>query len=202
MYQAQSEIDSFTQKFQNLCRAGKDATLSFSSNAGKVKATLSVDLGRLPPPPHYPPNYQLGAKLAKNGPSQQRRRERRAEIRALAAVEAVKDLPEEEARILELAEEAENKNKSAIENTITNENLKNPNKVTVEVNANPLDEFSPENDHETEEVDEDEKARNGVVDLDIVLKPTYCKICEECPEEMESGEDISYHVMNVEIWGV
>ena len=87
MHQAQSEIDSFTQKFQNLCRAGKDATLSFSSNAGKVKASLSVDLGKLPPPAHYPPPHrQLGAKLARNGPSQQRRRERRAETRALAAV--------------------------------------------------------------------------------------------------------------------
>ena len=91
MHQAQSEIDSFTQKFQNLCHAGKDATLSFSSNAGKVKATLSVDLGRLPPPPpHYPPHHQLGAKLARNGPSQQRQRERRAEKRALAAVKLSK----------------------------------------------------------------------------------------------------------------
>ena len=59
--------------------------------------------------------------------------------------------------------------------------------VTVEVNANPKDEFSPENDDAAEQVDKD---------LDIVLEPTYCRICEECPEEMESSEDISYHVMN------
>ena len=185
MHQAQSEITSFTQKFQNLCRAGKDATLSFSSNAGKVKATLSVDPGKLQPQPRYPPHHQLGAKLARNGPSQQRRRERRAESRALAAVEAVKELPEEEARILELAEEAENKSENASENII--ENLENPHIVTVEVNANPIDEFSPESNDAAEKVDED---------VDIVLKPTYCRICEECPEEMESSEDISDHVMN------
>ena len=186
MHKPQSEIDSFTQKFQNLCRAGKDATLSFSSNSGKVKATLSVDLGRLPQPPRYPPHHhQLGAKLARNGPSQQRRCERRAESRALAAVEAVKELPEEEARIIELAEEAENKSENANENII--ENLENPNIVTVEVNANPIDEFSPESNDAAEKVDED---------VDIVLEPTYCRICEECPEEMESSEDISYHVMN------
>ena len=37
---------------------------------------------------------------------------------------------------------------------------------------------------------------DGIVDSDIVLKPTYCKVCEECPEEMECSEDVSYHVVN------
>ena len=145
----------------------------------QVKATLSVDLGRLPPPPHYPPHHQLGAKLARNGPSQQRRRERRAESRALAAVEAAKELPEKEARILDLAEEAKNKSGNSSEDIIEDEHLENPNIVTVEVNGNPID-----------------AAEKVYEDLDIVLKPTYCRICEECPEEMESSEDISYHVMN------
>ena len=35
----------------------------------------------------------------------------------------------------------------------------------------------------------------GACDLDV-LQPTYCKICEECPEEMETSEDVNYHVMN------
>ena len=60
MYQVQSEMDSFVHKFQNLCRAGKDATLSFSSTAGKVEAKLSVDLGMLPAFQRYPLNICLG----------------------------------------------------------------------------------------------------------------------------------------------
>ena len=77
MHQVQSEIDSFTSKFQNLRHAGKDAELSFPSNAGQVKVTLKGNLGRLPPPPRYTHNqFQHGANQSRNGPSQQRRRER------------------------------------------------------------------------------------------------------------------------------
>ena len=36
---------------------------------------------------------------------------------------------------------------------------------------------------------------DGACDLDA-LQPTYCKICEECPEEMKTSEDVNYHVMN------
>ena len=44
--------------------------------------------------------------------------------------------------------------------------------MTVEVNVNPLDEFSPENDDETEEVDEDERARNKDVEKITVYAVT------------------------------
>ena len=37
---------------------------------------------------------------------------------------------------------------------------------------------------------------DGVSEFDVVFKPTYCKICEKSPEEIETSEDISYHVMN------
>ena len=36
---------------------------------------------------------------------------------------------------------------------------------------------------------------DGACDLDA-RQPTYCKICEECPEEMKTSEDVNYHVMN------
>ena len=102
----QSEIDSFIFKFKNLAHSGRDANLSFESKAGKVLIKLDVDLGRLPappqvlcqPPPHLP--------RTRNGPSYQRRREKRAEARFKAAKEAAKDLSVEEAEVLHLAEEA------------------------------------------------------------------------------------------------
>ena len=36
---------------------------------------------------------------------------------------------------------------------------------------------------------------DGACDLDV-LQPTYCKICEECPDEMQTSEDVNYHVIN------
>ena len=37
---------------------------------------------------------------------------------------------------------------------------------------------------------------DGMSEYEDMLKPTYCKICQECPYEIETSEDISYHVMN------
>ena len=30
----------------------------------------------------------------------------------------------------------------------------------------------------------------------VVNEPSYCKICKECPDDLESREDVNYHVMN------
>ena len=152
MYSVQSKMDSFIQTFKNLCRAGKDATLSFSSTAGKVEAKLSVDLGMLPALQRHPyHHHQQRGKQPRNGPAQQRRREQRAKARALAAAEAVQDLPKEEARMLELAEEATKNLESSIgETTVDGKGEK---VITVEVNETPADEFCPENEKEAEEAD-------------------------------------------------
>jgi hypothetical protein len=45
---AHYEIDSFVLKFNNLWQAGRNATLSFKSNAGKAEAHLCVELGDAP----------------------------------------------------------------------------------------------------------------------------------------------------------
>ena len=42
-----SEIDSFVRKFKTLCQAGRNASLSLSSNAGKAVINLLLDLGVL-----------------------------------------------------------------------------------------------------------------------------------------------------------
>ena len=31
---------------------------------------------------------------------------------------------------------------------------------------------------------------------DVIDEPTYCKVCKECPDEIETSEDINFHVMN------
>ena len=31
---------------------------------------------------------------------------------------------------------------------------------------------------------------------DVINEPTYCKVCRECPDEIETSEDINFHVMN------
>ena len=78
---AQSELDSFYFKFNNLIHAEKYATLTFKSESGRVVVTLCVDLGHVLPVP----GHQV---RPRNGPARQRRRERRAANRQDAAEEA------------------------------------------------------------------------------------------------------------------
>ena len=82
---APSELDSFYFKFKNLLLSEKDATLTLKSEGGRTNVTLCVDLGHVlsepgPLPPHH----------ARNGNSRSRRREKRAELRQLAAADAEK----------------------------------------------------------------------------------------------------------------
>ena len=67
---AHKELDSFFLKFKNLWQAGWNAKLSLKSNEGKAEAHLSVELGDAPV-----------IQRSRNGPSRQRRRERRAAAR-------------------------------------------------------------------------------------------------------------------------
>ena len=101
---ANSEIDSFVGKFKTLCQAGRNASLTLSSNAGKAVMNLCLDFGVLrlqddSPPQH--PSHQT-----RNGPSQQRRRERRAAARQSAAEQAEASLSSEEKDVLKEAEKA------------------------------------------------------------------------------------------------
>ena len=78
---AQSELDSFYFKFNNLIHAEKYATLTFKSESGRVVVTLCVDLDHV----LSVPRHQV---RPRNGPARQRRRERRAANRQDAAEEA------------------------------------------------------------------------------------------------------------------
>ena len=104
---AYCEIDSFVKKFKTLCQAGRNASLTLSSNAGKAVVNLRVDLGVLGQQDDHQPHHP--SQRTRNGPSKQRRRERRAAARQAAAEQAEATLSVEEKDMLKEAEKSEAK---------------------------------------------------------------------------------------------
>ena len=85
-----AEIDSFILKFKNLLISGKNATIVIKSNNYDAELSLNVALEK-DCPPHvgqYVPNK------SRDGPSRQRRRERRAAEQAAEKVAAVRVVSE------------------------------------------------------------------------------------------------------------
>ena len=72
-----SELGSFISKFKQLWKSGLDVKLNIEANAGQAWASLHVRLGQAPGPP-FQDLIQPPPKKPRNGPSRQRRRERRA----------------------------------------------------------------------------------------------------------------------------
>jgi hypothetical protein len=96
------EIDSFINKFKALCQGGRNASLTLSSKFGKAVINLRVDLGvpfQQDLQPHHPQKQHC-----RNGPAQQRRRERRAAACQATAEEAEAMLSLEEKEMVEMAE--------------------------------------------------------------------------------------------------
>ena len=96
------ELSSFLMKFQGLCRAGKEAKLSFTSKNGRTIVSLNLEIGRV----HPQSQFVQPRPKHRNGPSRERRRMRRAEARKNAAVEATKELSVVETEVLVMAEKA------------------------------------------------------------------------------------------------
>ena len=72
-----SEIDSFVFKLKNLWKAGRNANLTIECNAGKASVNLRVD-------DLVVPHHALQQRNSRNGESQRRLRERRAQARQAA----------------------------------------------------------------------------------------------------------------------
>ena len=83
---AYCEIDSFVKKFKILCQAGRNASLTLSSNAGKAVVNLRVDLGVFGQQNDHQTHHP--SQRTRHGPSKQRRRERCAAARQTAAEQA------------------------------------------------------------------------------------------------------------------
>ena len=111
------EMSSFLFKFQNICRAGKDANLLFTSKNGKTIVNLSVELECLSHPSRQPPFHP---QKHRNGPSCERRRQKRAEARKNEAEQALTLLSAEEVDVLAMAEEAVGSTSNAVK-VINNE---------------------------------------------------------------------------------
>ena len=78
------ETHGFVQKFKNLWQAGRNASLTNKSSAGKAQVELSVELGEATPVAAHG-SHQKMHNLSRNGPARQRRREKRAAERKAAA---------------------------------------------------------------------------------------------------------------------
>ena len=72
------KLDTFVSKFRYLWQAGRQASLTLESDAGKAWVSLYLDLGALPLSLDQPQHQQSSRR---NGPSQRRRRERHAVVR-------------------------------------------------------------------------------------------------------------------------
>ena len=72
------ELDSFIFKFKNLCSSGRNANLNMKCGSGKIEVHLSVELHEAHADKPLRPQ-------ARNGLARQRRREKRAAAREIAA---------------------------------------------------------------------------------------------------------------------
>ena len=87
----------FCAEVQNLSHAGRNATLTIKTIAGKASLNLCVDIGSVPSPIQHP--------NSRNGSSRDRRREKRTKARCDAVAQAAKDMSPEEVDLLAKAEE-------------------------------------------------------------------------------------------------
>ena len=121
------EIDSFVVKFKNLWKAGRNASLTMKVDSGKAEINLCVkdndEIPRIPLP--YP-------RQSRNGPAQQRRREKRA-----LACQQAEEAPGGTNVVSEVAEEAPAKNVTAVDSSKSvvteDQSSSNPNKSSEEV---------------------------------------------------------------------
>ena len=169
---AQNELDSFIFKFKNLCQAGWNATLSLKSNCGKVEAHLSVELGEA---------FAPVTKQSKNGPSQQRRRERRAAAREAAEAHEQVDVEND------VAEGAPNGLNENAENTTENGGVGIEKDTKVDITVQ-------------DEVCSDDIYIDDLVHDDTVVEEILLQApCQEICEEDDMNEILDY---NLKILGV
>ena len=148
---AATELDTFVTKFKQLWQSGLGAHLDLDTYAGQAWVGLRLRLGDAPGPHH--PHVHIHHVKTRNGPSRERRRDRRAASRLKEAVEASK--------LSNVAEEATD-NLIEVENS--NESVDLAAKATID---------HSENDEETieytaEVFDTAEEATNGF----------FCELCD------------------------
>jgi hypothetical protein len=204
------EATSFVTKFKDLWLAGHNASLLFETEAGEASATLRVALGAHPRKlhlpqrsPQEPPRYVT--------PSQLRRLGSREDPRHRAAAEAADAVAEEATNSpIVTAVEAVSGNASDNNSRIN----PTPAEEATDVSKLKTAEKVETNDFECNLCKKTFETMKGLrthigrqhkvtsspipqVDgLSDRHEPNYCHVCEECPDEIVTSEDVSYHVMN------
>ena len=165
-----SELDSFVQKFKQLWNTGHVAHLDVDTCAGNAWVGLRLQLSHAPEPQHNqvgPPFRPSGKKV--ESPSRQRRRARRA----AAQLEKVKVGARKETE----------------QDSIANDEI-------VIFEKTDVLETAQETLGKESNVAETTPESSDDAIVDVTDEPTYCKICAEVCEEMETSEDVFYHIMN------
>ena len=197
------ELDNFVRKFHQLWKAGATAHLGVDTHAGRAWVGLRVHLGQVPAGPgHHPPHRQ-------RGPAYQRRQERRKAARASpTADQSSSEILDDDVEAEQAKAENQDKQKNIeaekanIEETSANENseatISNTAVEAVEANTcdlcdksfGTLKGLSAHIGHQHKTIPQ--------VDghSDLINEPTYCKVCKDCPNEIQTSEDINFHVMN------
>ena len=209
------ELNTFVGKFVRLWQSGSDARLKIESKAGKASVTLQLDLGY----PHHPPQQNHAPSPARVRRSQRRAGERQAAAEAdqeqhRAVVEAeqakaVQQADHERADAEQATQQAEQANKDA------NITPRPPTTLAAEVKvgataAEAVKDYPCDLCEKTFGTLKGLRAHTGKLHKasssspipqidgcnDAMNEPNYCKVCKCCPNEIETSEDISYHVMN------
>ena len=195
------EATSFMKKFKDLWLAGHNASLLFETEAGEASATLRVALGPHPLKPHRPQEHRHIT------PAQERRRERREDARRSAAAEAA-DAVVEQTALIPTAEKAasdnasDNLNRTPAEEAVeVSEEIETAEKVeTDNLTCDLCDKtFETLKGLRTHKGRQHKIKSSPIPQLDGLAdmhEPNYCKVCEECPHEIVTSEDVNYHVMN------
>ena len=191
------ELDTFLQKFKQLWYSGLDANLDLHAHAGQAWVGLRVRLGHAPGPLHQPPNFPEQRK-ARNGPSRQRRRARREVSRQELAAQAgnVNDSKDVVDDVLEKAtSDNDTELNEDLNDNLEKETLRNETGLSEDLNVNNPVENTVQQMEVVTNIAVD-SVKEPSVNSDDREAPTYCKLCKECWEDIETAEDLSYHIMN------
>ena len=208
------DLASFVLKFQDICRIGKNATLTFSSLTGKVYANLSVEIGNVKEAPKFPIPCTTSptANTRHVSPSKRRRMNRRAESRRLFAEEAKMDLSMEELNVLNAAEKAVDDCMNNIEseellevrndcNTTQNEPCCKVNTVeAANDHENELDILESEN-IDVEEIDKEELEKDKLVSevLIYAVPPSDCRKTMQGVNEVQEEVKEKFSMIGVKV---
>ena len=201
------ELNTFVGKFVRLWQSGSDASLKVESKARKASLILQLDLGYQH---NAPQRQQVSSPVVRA--ARVRHCQRRAAERQAAAEAANEHQPAEVE-----AEQAEAEQQT-VQECADAEQAKQANQATLAAEASvgvntstaekAVKDFLCDFCDKTFETLKGLRTHTGRLHKETsspipqidgcndANEPTYCKVCRKCPNEIETSEDVNYHVMN------